>query len=76
MSNPQQPELRRTGYTPATQDSWVQEDRDDPGATDRPAPVPEANQPGHHPEVEQDKPDLDHLAEALGVPPEGDEEAG
>lgn len=34
-------------------------------------PVPEDNQPGHHPAHEQDQPDLDALAARLGaVPPE------
>jgi hypothetical protein len=32
-------------------------------------PVPEANRPGHHPDVEQDRPDLDAFAARLGVPP-------
>jgi hemerythrin-like domain-containing protein len=31
--------------------------------------VPENNRPGHHPEVEQDKPDLDAVAKALGTKP-------
>jgi hemerythrin superfamily protein len=31
--------------------------------------VPEDNRPGHHPPVEQDKPDLDAVAEALGTKP-------
>ena len=60
MANPQQPELARSRKTPAL----------DPDATeavlsaaeaptvDRPrGPVPVDNQPGHHPPVEQDKPD-------------------
>jgi hypothetical protein len=33
-------------------------------------PVPDDNLPGHHPDREQDKPDLDDFAERLGVPPE------
>jgi hemerythrin superfamily protein len=32
-------------------------------------PIPEDNRPGHHPELEQDKPDLDAVAEALGTKP-------
>jgi hypothetical protein len=61
MANPQQPELARSRKTPSL----------DPDATesvlsaaeaptvDRPrGPVPVDNQPGHHPPVEQDKPDL------------------
>ncbi len=73
MSNPQQPELRRSGYTPADQESWVNEDHGAPGSDDVSLRVPEANQPGHHPDQEQDKPDLDAFAERLGVrPPEGE----
>ena len=32
-------------------------------------PVPEDNQPGHHPEHEQDRPDLDAMAARLGAVP-------
>jgi hypothetical protein len=32
-------------------------------------PIPEDNVPGHHPAIEQDKPDLDAVAEALGTKP-------
>ena len=39
-----------------------------PGAPDAAAgPVPAANRPGHHPEHEQDQPDLDELASRLGI---------
>ena len=31
--------------------------------------VPEENQAGHHPEHDQDKPDLDAYAERLGIDP-------
>src|SRR6476661_7401318 len=34
-----------------------------------PREVPEDNRPGHHPEFEQDKPNLDEVAEALGTKP-------
>ena len=30
-------------------------------------PVPPENRPGHHPEQEQDKPDLDAFAQRLGI---------
>ena len=30
-------------------------------------PVPDDNRPGHHPDAEQDRPDPDAMAEALGV---------
>jgi hypothetical protein len=39
-----------------------------PGA----GPVPEANRPGHHPEHEQDKPDLDAFAERFRHVPAGE----
>jgi hypothetical protein len=32
-------------------------------------PVPEDNVPGHHPDDEQDRPDLDAMAERLGTKP-------
>ncbi|MBL8774539.1 MAG: hypothetical protein JNK12_01355 [Acidimicrobiales bacterium] len=34
-------------------------------------PVPEDNLPGHHPDHEQDKPDLTAVAERLGTVPPG-----
>jgi hypothetical protein len=58
MPNPQQPELRRSEYTDADQDAWdlkAEEPRSGKG-TGGPQPVPEDNQPGHHPDHEQDKP--------------------
>jgi len=36
-----------------------------------PREIPEDNRPGHHPELEQDKPDLDAVAEALGTKSRG-----
>jgi hypothetical protein len=54
---PQQPELRRSGKgatDPASAKARVFEP---PGASGDAGPVPEDNQPGHHPEHEQDKPD-------------------
>ena len=71
MSNPQQPELRRSAKGQVTQDSWIPDVEETPGGGDDGSPVPEANAPGHHPDEEQDKPDLDRFAEALGTrPPE------
>jgi hypothetical protein len=35
--------------------------------------IPEEQQPGHRPDEDQDKPDLDAFAERLGVASEGDE---
>ncbi len=41
-----------------------------------PDTAPPEQQPGHHPESEQDKPDMDRFAERLGVRTEGDEPSG
>ena len=65
MPNPQQPELRRSDRGSTTDDSA----KDTAGATapsaadHGTAPVPPANRPGHHPDEEQDKPDLDAFVE-------------
>jgi hypothetical protein len=70
MSNPQQPELARSRKTPAQdQDSVaaVVDGQRDVGADAPRGPVPAENQPGHHPPVEQDKPDLNAFAERLGI---------
>ena len=70
MSNPQQPELARSRKTPAQdQDAvaGVVEGQREPGADAPRGPVPPENQPGHHPEEEQDKPDLNAFAEKLGT---------
>lgn len=71
MPNPQQEELRRSGNVPALNPDAVEAAR----AADRRiaenesrAPVPPDQRPGHHPGRDQDKPDLDAFAEALGVP--------
>jgi hypothetical protein len=57
VSTPQQPELRRSGRgasdpasAKANVDSAINQD-------EAPGPVPVDNQPGHHPEREQDKPE-------------------
>ncbi len=76
MANPQQPELRRSAKVPAL-DPDASESK--LSAQDRPTPggnvgdVPEDQRPGHHPDHDQDKPDLDAFAERLGVVAEGDE---
>ena len=70
MANPQQPELARSRKTPAQdQDSvaGVVEGQRDVSTSAPRGPVPPENQPGSHPEREQDKPDLDAFAERLGV---------
>lgn len=60
MTQPQQPELRRSGRGSTTDDSAKEGAGGVPEAALKDqsgvAPVPEANQPGHHPEQEQDKP--------------------
>lgn len=69
MSNPQQPELARSRKTPALDPDAVAgvAASGAPASTDPVAPVPADNQPAHHPEQEQDKPDLDAFAARLGV---------
>lgn len=75
MVRPQSESLNRSGTTPLTPDSIESEleARRQPTDTDGPTgPVPEANQPGHHPEHEQDKPTGPPATATSGV--EGDEE--
>ena len=70
MANPQQPELARSRKTPSQdQDSVasVVEGQREPATSTPGGPVPEDNQPGHHPPEEQDKPDLQAFAERLGT---------
>ncbi len=57
MTEPQQPELaraRRSAASPSSTKSRAR--RTAPSTRDIAAPVPEDNEPGHHPEVDQDKP--------------------
>ncbi len=64
MGKPQQPELGRSGHTPVTEGQHAKEvlqGEGQPAAEASPGPVPEDNQPGHHPEKEQDKPDPGRL---------------
>ena len=58
MGQPQQPELRRSGRSGTSQEQWhaKQEARDLPKAKGKAGKVPEENQPGHHPDEEQDIP--------------------
>lgn len=70
MSNPQQPELGRSRKTPSqSPDSTatVLQGEPDLGTESTRGPIPPENQPGHHPEKEQDKPDPQAFAERLGV---------
>ncbi len=60
MSKPQQPELHRSGKG-ATDPASAKANAEVSGplgAEGAAGPVPEDNQPGHHPEQEQDKPVL------------------
>ena len=59
MTKPQQPEIRRSERGETDQDGRRQsrEERSDTSTGGRSGPVPPENQPGHHPEHEQDKPD-------------------
>jgi hypothetical protein len=72
MSNPQQPELRRSGHSPVGQDHAAEVAGGRPGTRERrragPRPVPPHSEPGHHPEREQDKPaDPAHPLAAAGT---------
>jgi hypothetical protein len=58
MGRPQQPEIARSGRG-ATDPASAKSHAAAAGADSEDiAPVPPDNQPGHHPEHEQDKPDL------------------
>jgi hypothetical protein len=62
MGKPQQPELGRSGHTPVVEGQHAKEviqGEEQPGDGGPTGPVPEDNRPGHHPEEEQDKPDLE-----------------
>lgn len=62
MTDPQQPELRRSGQTVLGQDEVLPDVAEETPSTRTrrraaPGPVPPENRPDHHPETEQDKPD-------------------
>ncbi len=60
MAKPQQPELHRSGRgetDPATSKTKVETESTAPSGGGG-GPVPEENLPGHHPDQEQDKPQL------------------
>ena len=68
MSKPQQPGLGRSGHTPVVEGQHAREVIEGEGTppTEGPTgPVPEANQRGHHPDTEQDKPDLERFRDRL-----------
>jgi hypothetical protein len=58
MGRPQQPEIERSGRTAVDQDHWQAEVGGAGAHEGGLAPVPEENQPGHHPEHEQDRPEV------------------
>jgi hypothetical protein len=59
MSNPQQPEIRRSGRGETDQEGRRQtrEQESFTKRRGRSGPVPADNEPGHHPDHEQDKPE-------------------
>ncbi|HWC32625.1 MAG TPA: hypothetical protein VG709_05800 [Actinomycetota bacterium] len=59
MTKPQQPELRRSDRGQTDQGEWArrEEARRRRRERDPSGPVPEANQPGHRPDEEQDRPE-------------------
>ena len=75
MSKPQQPELGRSGHTPVVDGQHAREvieGEGQPGDEGSLGPVPEDNRPGHHPDQEQDQPDLEQFRSRFG----GREEEG
>lgn len=59
MTKPQQPELRRSGLGSTDQSGAEVRAGDElPEGEGRVGAVPEDNQPNHHPEHEQDKPEV------------------
>ena len=79
MANPQQPELARSRKTPSLDPDATESvlSGAGPPTVDRArGPVPADNQPGHHPPVEQDKPDADRfLAKVKAVASQADDGA-
>ena len=71
MSRPQQPELARSAKTDLDPDHIETglQGQPKPKSRGETGPVPPANEPGHHPLKEQDKPDLDAFAAKLGTDP-------
>ena len=70
MSNPQQPELRRSEHGATVERSAKEHADDHLGAPPDELPehlVPEDNRPGAHRDTPQDQPDLDAFAERLGL---------
>ena|SRR5207253_2688795 len=72
MAHPQQPELARSARTDLDPDHVETglQGQPTPATGGETGPIPPENQPGHHPEKEQDKPDLDAFAARLGTDPQ------
>lgn len=66
MVKPQQPELARSGRGEVDPQAVKTRHGGPTDTTEAPAPVPEDNLPGHHPEHEQDKPDVTPVARPRG----------
>src|SRR5215204_2159712 len=79
MANPQQPELARSRKTPSLDPDATESvlsAAEAPTVDRARGPVPVENQPGHHPPVEQDKPDADRfVAKVKAVAAEADDGA-
>jgi len=70
MPNPQQAELRRSGENATNERhtrTMLSPEGPSGNPTDPSAVVPEENEPGHHPDVEQDKPDATEFARRFGI---------
>jgi hypothetical protein len=80
MANPQQPELARSRKTPALDPDATEavlSAAEAPPVDRARGPVPAQNQPGHHPPVEQDKPEAERfVAKVKEVAAQADEGAG
>ena len=69
MTKPQQPEIARTRLGEVDESAAKARHADGPmSESGNAGPVPEANRPGHHPEQEQDKPDLEAFRERMANP--------
>jgi hypothetical protein len=69
VARPQSPELRRSGRNPALEPDNVGTRLEAAGDLERSGttgPVPDENLPGHHPDDEQDRPDLDAFVDRFG----------
>lgn len=76
MAKPQQAELRRSGKVPALDPDASASKlsaQDTPTTSVPGGSIPEDQRPGHHPDQEQDKPDLDKFAARLGIVSEDEE---